>query len=168
MNFRSSRKRSRRAEVTLEVTSLVDVVFLLIIFLLVTTTFKQNEYAFVIDLPTSGVKEVTVSTDKTTVFITKDGDMYLLEVPADRPVDGGNVDPSKKVTAKELEARLKTLQERRPDASIAIRGERSTSYQSMMDVVSVLQDIGFRNIWFPYEFSDGGAGGGAPAPTPGP
>jgi len=32
----------------------------------------------------------------------------------------------------------------------------------MMDVVSVLQDIGFRNIWFPYEFS--GAGGGAPKP----
>lgn|GEM_PF-360663 len=163
MNFRDSRKRGRRAEVTLEVTSLVDVVFLLIIFLLVTTTFKQNEYAFVIDLPTSGVQEITVSSDKTTVFVTATGDMYLLEVPADRPVEGA-VDPSKKVDRKELERRLKALQERRPDASIAIRGERSTSYQSMMDVVSVLQDIGFRNIWFPYEF-DGKSG--PPAP-PGP
>lgn len=163
MNFRTSRKRSRRAEVTLEVTSLVDVVFLLIIFLLVTTTFKQNEYAFVIDLPTSGVKEVSVSTDKTTVFITENGDMYLLEIPADRAVDSANIDPSQKVTPAELEKRLKELQERRPDAGVAIRGERTTSYQSMMDVVSVLQDIGFRNIWFPYEFSGNGA---APAPPP--
>lgn len=162
MNFRSSRKRGRRAEATLEVTSLVDVVFLLIIFLLVTTTFKQNEYAFVIDLPTSGVKEVTVSSDKTTVFITKDGDMYLLEVPADRPVDAASVDTSKRVSQKELEARLRELRERRPDASIAIRGERTTSYQSMMDVVSVLQDIGFQHIWFPYEFN----GEGAPKPGP--
>ena len=160
MNFRTSRKRRRGAEVTLEVTSLVDVVFLLIIFLLVTTTFKQNEYAFVIDLPTSGVKEVTVSSDKTTIFITAKGDYYMLEVPADRPVDDSAMDPSLKVSADELKRRLEELQKRRPDAAIAIRGERTTNYQSMMDVVSVMQEIGFKNIWFPYEFS----GGGAPKP----
>ena len=152
MNFTKGRTRSRRAEVTLEITSLVDVVFLLIIFLLVTTTFKTHEFAFVIDLPTAGVKEVTVSSDKTTVFITEKGDLYLLEIQADRPLDGQTLDPSQKVTPAQLEARLAGLQERRPDAAIAIRGERTTSYQAMMDVVSLLQKIGVKNIWFPYEF----------------
>jgi len=162
VNFRKARGRSRRAEVTLEVTSLVDVVFLLIIFLLVTTTFKTNEFAFVIDLPTAGVKEVTVSSDKTTVFITEKGDYYLLEVAADRPLDGGNVDPSQRVSPDQLKRRLRDLQERRPDAAVAIRGERTTSYQSMMDVVSLLQEIGFKNIWFPYEFDPRAAAPPAP------
>lgn len=137
---------------TLEVTSLVDIVFLLIIFLLVTTTFKTNEYAFVIDLPTAGVEEVTVTSDKTTVFITADGDYFLLEVPADRATEAADLDPTKKISASALRERLEELKERRPDAAIAIRGERATSYQAMMDVVSVMQDLGFRNIWFPYEF----------------
>jgi len=159
LNFRgaqSSRGRARRSPVTLEVTSLVDVVFLLIIFLLVTTTFKKSEYAFVIDLPTSSEEEVRVSTDKTTVFITRDGDYFLLELPAERSLDRSSVDPQQRVTAAELRARLLALHEREPDSSIAIRGERETSYQSMMDVVSVLQSVGFRNIWFPYEHEESG------------
>lgn len=152
MNFRSgTRARGRRALATLEVTSLVDVVFLLIIFLLVTTTFKKNDYAFVVDLPTSSAEQIQVSTDKTTVFITKDGDMFLLEVPADRPLDAPDIDAGKKVSADELRERLTALFERRPDASIAIRGEKEASYQNMMDVVGTLQEVGFRNIWFPYE-----------------
>ncbi len=159
MNFRGGRARSKRSQVTLEITSLVDVVFLLIIFLLVTTTFKKNEYAFVIDLPTSSSEQVTVSGDKTTVFITKDGDFFLLEIPADRAVDTPELDPKQKVTEADLKRHLAELHRRKPDTAIAIRGEKRTSYQSMMDVVSVLQDIGFRNIWFPYEYEE---------PTPAP
>ncbi len=136
---------------TLEVTSLVDVVFLLIIFLLVTTTFNKDEHAFVIELPTSSSEQVTVASDKTTVFITREGDYFLLELPADRPIGEPALDPKQKVTQAQLEERLRGLHRRDPDASIAIRGEKRTSYQSMMDVVSVLQDIGFRSIWFPYE-----------------
>ena len=161
MNFRGgARARGRRTLATLEVTSLVDVVFLLIIFLLVTTTFKKNEYAFVVDLPTSSAEQIEVSTDKTTVFITKDGDMFLLEVPADRPLDAPDLDPSQKVSQAELKKRLAALFERRPDAAVAIRGEKDASYQTMMDVVGTLQETGFRNIWFPYEHQ----GAGSPPP----
>lgn len=155
MNFRGTAGRQRRrSQAVIEITSLIDVVFLLLIFLLITTTFKQQEYAFVIDLPTSSSEQVTVSTDKTTVFITKEGDTYLLELPPGEapgpPLPGSD----KKVDAATLQRRLKALHEKTPDAQIAIRAEKSTSYQSMMDVVGTLQDIGFRNIWFPYQLEE--------------
>lgn len=139
---------------------MVDVVFLLLIFLLVTTTFRKDEHAFIVDLPTSSTEQVTISSDKTTVFITKDGTYHLLTVPADQPVDGPELDATNKVDAAELRKQLAALHERKPDASIAIRGEKATSYQLMMDVMSVMQEVGFKNIWFPYEHS----GGQPPAP----
>ncbi|MFT7581094.1 MAG: biopolymer transport protein ExbD [Myxococcota bacterium] len=153
MNFRGARSRSRRAEATIEITSLIDVVFLLLIFLLVTTTFKKHEYAFVIELPTSSNEQVTVSTDKTTVFVTQDGDLFLLEVGGDSAgLDPPSLDKSSALTAEALEARLAQLKADNPDASIAVRGEKATSYQSFMGVIGLLQKVGFSNIWFPYEF----------------
>lgn len=162
MNFRG-KGRGRRAETAMDITSLVDVVFLLLIFLLVTTTFKKDEYAFQIELPTSSADEVTVTTDRTTVFVDTNGDLHLLTVPADGPDPTVTDADAQKVTRKELSAKLRELHARRPDASIAIRGEKTTSYQTMVEVVGAIQDAGFRNIWFPYEF-----GQDAPAPGPAP
>ncbi len=65
MNFRKAKKGSK-ALVTLDMTALIDVVFLLLIFLLVTTTFRRDEHAFVIDLVNSSSEQVTVTTDKST------------------------------------------------------------------------------------------------------
>lgn len=150
MNFRP--KTRRGPLVTLDITALIDVVFLLLIFLLVTTTFRRDEYAFIIDLPTSSVEEIQVSTDKTTIFVDKDGQAHLLMVPADAPAGAAkDISKAQKVSPEELKAALESLFQRRSDASIAIRGEKATSYQSMVEIVGVLQDIGFRSIYFPYE-----------------
>ena len=149
MRFRTDQGRRRRPATTIDITSLVDVVFLLLIFLLITTTFRRNEYAFPITLPTSSAQEVTVTTDKTTVFIDAKGGLHLLMVPADA---GTDAPPSPQaITVDELKEALSTLHARRPDAPVAIRGEQSTSYQRMIDVVSIIEGEGFRNIWFPYE-----------------
>ena len=150
MNLRP-RSRGRRAATTIDITSLVDVVFLLLIFLLVTTTFKRQEHAFPIELPTSSVEQVTVTSDKTTVFITRDGQLRLLTVPLDLE-DGEEGEASvTEVTEEGLRERLRDLHKRRPDTPIAIRGEKETRYQRMIDVVALIEEVGFRNIWFPYD-----------------
>ena len=62
MSIRARRARGRgRAQTVIDITSLLDVVFLLIIFLIVTTTFRKNEHAFVVELPTSGTEVVEVT-----------------------------------------------------------------------------------------------------------
>ncbi len=175
MRFRSPRSR-RRAEVAIDITSLVDVVFLLLIFLLVTTTFKRDEHAFPIELPTSSMEQVTVTTDKTTIFITRDGDLHLLTVPGDLAAGGHSegergggpaAASSEPVSEVDLQARLEALRARRPDAPIAIRGEKETSFQRMIDVVAMVEGAGFTNIFFPYEKADGEGGEGSPPPPRG-
>ncbi len=167
MNFRSTGGRRGRVETTIDITSLVDVVFLLLIFLLVTTTFKREEHAFPVELPTSSVKQVTITTDKTTIFITKDGELHLLTVPADAaPGHPAGAGAANKVTEEELKQRLAELHERRPDAPVAIRAEQETRYQKMIDVVALVESAGFSNLFFPYELD--GSGGVAPQPAPAP
>jgi biopolymer transport protein ExbD len=162
MRFRSSFRRSR-AIVAIDITSLVDVVFLLIIFLLVSTTFKREEHAFPIDLPTAGTDQVTVTTDKTTIFVTKAGDLHVLVVPGDLP-EGATADDAKaeKVSREDLRAKLAELKRRHPDAPIAIRAEKDTSYQKMIDVVALIEEAGFTSLWFPYERTESPGGPQAP------
>lgn len=150
MNLRP-RSRGRRAATTIDITSLVDVVFLLLIFLLVTTTFKRQEHAFPIELPTSSVEQVTVTSDKTTVFITREGELRLLTVPLDAEEGEEAKATVEEVTADGLRTQLAALHKRRPNTPIAIRGEKETRYQRMIDVVALIEEVGFRNIWFPYD-----------------
>ena len=147
MNFRQARGGGRTAA-TIDITSLVDVVFLLLIFLLVTTTFKRDEHAFPIELPTAGVEQVVVSSDKTTIFVTAAGSLHLLMVPTDAE---GGMAKTEEVSREALITKLQALHTRRPDAPIGIRAEKDTSYQKMIDVVALVEQAGFRNIWFPYE-----------------
>lgn len=168
MNFGSQGGRRRRVETAIDITSLVDVVFLLLIFLLITTTFKREEHAFPVELPTSSVKQVTITTDKTTIFITKDGDLHLLTVPADAaPGEPTGAAAANKVSEDELKVRLAALHERRPDAPVAIRAEQETRYQKMIDVVALVESAGFTNLFFPYELDGAGAPAPGPAPSPG-
>ena len=146
---------------TVDITSLVDVVFLLLIFLLVTTTFKRDEHAFPIELPTSSTEHVTVTTDKTTIFITEAGELHLLTVPSDLEAGQDAVGTSSAVTEQALRTELEALRRRRPDAPIAIRGEKATRFQRMIDVVALVEGAGFTNIFFPYEQSDGALPGAA-------
>ena len=134
----------------IDITSLVDVVFLLLIFLLVTTTFKRQEHAFPIELPTSGTEHITVTTDKTTVFIARDGSLRLLSMAGEGP--GGEETTSvQEVERSALEALLVALHAKHPDAPIAIRAEKDTRYQLMIDVVGLIEKVGFHNVWLPYE-----------------
>ena len=156
MRFNRRRRGQKRVHAVIDITSLLDVVFNLIIFLVVTTSFNKDEHAFVIELPTATNEVVEVSSDKTTVYVTKSGDLYLLEV---RPGETAptKMNPSDKLSRQALLEALTALYAKTPDLPIAVRGEKDASYQKLMDVVSAIQQVGFKSVWFPYEFA---------APTP--
>jgi biopolymer transport protein ExbD len=153
MNFRNALSR-KRPLVAIDITALIDVVFLLLIFLLVTTTFRKDEHAFLIELPTAGVEEVSVTVDKTTVFVDRDGGLHLLTMASGQPVDPGSTSNATRVTPAELTTRLTTLHKKNPDQEIAVRGERQANFQKMVDVIAVIKNVGFRRIWFPYELEN--------------
>lgn len=73
---RSRRSRRERAEPTIDLTSMVDVVFLLIIFFMVSTTFITLESGLPVDLPQASSAEAQAE-GVPTVTITADERIYL-------------------------------------------------------------------------------------------
>jgi biopolymer transport protein ExbD len=154
MSIASRRHRGRsRSQTVVDITSLLDVVFLLIIFLIVSTTFRKSDHAFVVELPTSGTEVVEVTTDKTTVYVNRRGEFFLIERVGDGPDAAPAAGSDKPLSRAELEARLEALHAATPELPIAVRGEKDASYQTLMDVVGALQGVGFKSIYLPYELA---------------
>ena len=143
MNFRKSNK-GNKALVTLDMTALIDVVFLLLIFLLITTTFRRDEHAFVIDLVNSSSEQVTISTDKTTVFIAPDGGLHLLRTAGAQPTSAA-------LSIETLREQLLELKREQPEESLVIRGAKTAEYQRVVDILGMARDLGFADVSFAYE-----------------
>jgi len=121
-------KRSNIAG-TLSLTPLIDVVFLLLIFFLVTSEFEDEERRLDIVLPsatsavpmTSKPREVVVDIDET-------GKVYLR----------GKVTPMK-----ELEELLKNAVANNPTSqTVVIRADQATSFQPVVNVMDVCNRTG--------------------------
>ena len=75
--MRSGRRYTRRKVVGIDLTPMVDVVFLLIIFFMVSTTFITLESGLPVDLPQAQSPQSPTS-DLPTITITKDEEIFLL------------------------------------------------------------------------------------------
>ncbi len=79
MNFRAA-KRSR--SLILNITSLIDVMFLLVIFFTVTSTFR-NQPAITLVLPRSATA-VEAAETPSIIYLTADGSVFLNDAPVAR------------------------------------------------------------------------------------
>jgi len=76
VQFASESRNSRRAEVVIDITSLVDIVFQLVIFFVLTTTFVSNP-GIEVDLPRAKSHEIQHKTEEVVVALTADGKIIL-------------------------------------------------------------------------------------------
>ena len=68
----------RRADPTLELTPLIDGVFLLLLFFLITTTFaRPQESQLPLNLPSAAAGESTTPGERVVIFVTADGSLQL-------------------------------------------------------------------------------------------
>lgn len=74
-----NRPRSRSEEVFINLTPLIDVVFLLLIFFMVSTTFATIRYGIKVNLPKTTTPQEKVK-ENIVISITKDGRIYLGKV----------------------------------------------------------------------------------------
>lgn len=72
MGFRRKVSESPRVELT----PMIDVVFLLLIFFMISTTFIERP-GVTIDLPEGGSQQVATEKQEVEVYLTDDGDLYL-------------------------------------------------------------------------------------------
>ena len=130
MVFRE-RKRSRNVE--LNVTSLVDVLFLLLIFFMLTSTFKHAG-ELELNLPESstarpaGAGSASASVD---LVLTAKGTLMLDGAP---------------VTFETLPDRLRALRKRRPEAQVMIEAETSVQHGQVVRLLDAVRTAGFAGV----------------------
>lgn len=122
-----SKYRKERTKIQADLTPLIDVVFLLIIFFMVTTTF-DNFGAVEIDLPSSTIED-TNKNKSIEVIIDKDSNYFISE-------DG-------KLTAIKLEdlgSYLNSVKE------ATVSADKNIKYQTVMDVITKIKENGVENL----------------------
>ena len=116
----------------LNLTPMIDVVFLLIIFFLVGSTFSEAERQFDVQVPAvSAAKPLTAPPDQLVININRDGRIAL-----------GN----KSVTLDQLTTELNQARERFADQAVVIRGDGEGKYQWVANVLSACHKAQIRNF----------------------
>lgn len=128
MDFSLERKRR---PLILELTPLIDVVFLLLIFFMVSTTFVNEPSALELDLPTSSSSDVIPQGEDVGIDLMADGRVF---------VDG------KGVTIDELRATLRQIARDAPATQVVVRGDAGVDVQRLVDVLSVAHDLGLSSF----------------------
>ena len=129
MNLKNNSKSRKRDETVIDLTSMVDVVFLLIIFFLVTTTF-QKERTINLDLAKSKSSKEYKKNDGLTISVDKEGKYYYQK---------------KEVSL----AKMKDiLQNENKKGLILIKSDKDAAYKYVVNIMSLLQDLDLNNIDF--------------------
>jgi biopolymer transport protein ExbD len=129
MNFR---KRGRRPATQIDLTPLIDVVFQLLIFFLITTTFVQNP-GIEVDLPKA-----------TTAQVAQDGEQVIVGVTK----DGRYVHQGRAVSDDELEEALKARMPTSPDRApvMVIQADEGTPHGKVVHVMDLARRLGYGQL----------------------
>jgi biopolymer transport protein ExbD len=110
-------------EPQLNLTPMIDIVFLLIIFFMVGTRFSEIEQQYDVELPTAApVEPMTSRPDAIVLNVTRSGDVTI----------GGEP-----VSVEELKDRLETARKAYAEQAVLIRGDGEGMYQSIVDVMDI-------------------------------
>ncbi|HHZ70713.1 MAG TPA: biopolymer transporter ExbD [Methylococcaceae bacterium] len=129
MNFRHRKKRN----LEISITPMIDVVFLLLIFFMVTTTFNKNT-ALQITLPESGSKEL-VPRKLLVLSIDSTSQYYLNEQPL--------VDNKLSTLTRSLASVFKDKEQ-----ALVINADALAPYQAVVNALDIAGRVGFVQITF--------------------
>ena len=118
----------RREHLGLDLTPVIDVVFILLIFFLVTSVFKKDELALMLDLPTSKAKEIQVKQEQ--IFI---------ELSVNKLAIKGI-----EVSFESLEDNLKSIKNK--EESVIVRIDKKVPYERVVKVLDLLQKYSLNNL----------------------
>ena len=118
----------RRESLTLDMTPLVDVVFLLLIFFLVTSVFKKDELALMLNLPSS--KEGSKVVDKKELII---------ELSKDKIAINKDI-----LTFEEVDVKLATVKDK--ERPIVVRIDKDVKYERIIKLFDLLEKYGLHNL----------------------
>lgn len=118
----------RRETLTPDMTPLVDVVFILLIFFIVTSVFKKEELALLLNLPDSQAQTLEVEKENITIELSKE--KLALK--------------GKEITLDVLEEELKQITDKK--RAVIVRIDEEVIYKKIMGVLDLLQKYELNNL----------------------
>lgn len=125
--------RERRAKApSLALTSMLDVIFLLLCFFVTASVFSQWESEISISLPSASSAETPGRLPGEVILnVAKDGSVTV---------------NAKKLSLEDLGSRLRKVAEFYPGQPVVIRADRDTAYSSLVDVIDPCRNAGVWNF----------------------
>lgn len=125
MQFRTKKKK----RVSINITSLIDVVFLLLIFLMVSSTFLEQP-GIKLELPHADTAEV-VNQKEFTLFVDKVGNLYL---------NNNEVDMAK------LEEKLKKVLPEMKDGALILKADQDVTHGTVVRIMDSVKKSGVKKL----------------------
>lgn len=127
-------KRRSGGDLILEITPLIDVVFLLLIFFMLATTFDDTA-AFKIDLPKSTVAKTKSTLKEVQILIDKDRNIYV-------KYDDGAKSNQEQVTLEEFLNFVSDKLNASDNKDVVISADKSIDYGFIVEIMSLLKEAG--------------------------
>ncbi len=124
--------KKRKEELQINLTPLIDVVFLLLIFFMVSTSFKK-ETKISLDLPEAAGELLEAKPQAMEINVTKNGDVF---------VNGQTVINRQISSIKEAIASVSSD----PNIQLIISADADAPYQSVISVMDAAGQLGYSNL----------------------
>ena len=125
---------------SLELTPLIDMVFLLLIFFLVATTFHQEEREMQIALPVAtSAGPISALLQELVVNIDEEGNIIL----------GG-----RRMEPQDLRSMIAEAVEVNPQQKVTVRGDRRTAYANIVTVLDICKGAGIQEPYLDTVLTD--------------
>jgi biopolymer transport protein ExbD len=114
------------------IVSLIDILAILLIFVIVTTTFKRDQPSVVINLPDSKTATAAPQQDDTAILaLTKDQQLFLNNQP---------------VQLADLKSALEQMLADHPNRALALNADKAAPFGFVISVMDVLKEANVRNV----------------------
>lgn len=131
-------KRRGKGELTLEITPLIDVVFLLLIFFLVATTFEDINSGIKIELPQSTIREIK-DIKEIQIAIDKNKNIVLNYKEKGKTQ---KVKINKENLKAELEEKFKNSDEK----NVVISADKKLDYGYIVEIMTISKEAGANSL----------------------
>ncbi len=129
MRFYTRKKRAP----SIVIVSLIDILAILLIFFIVTTTFNKSQPQLQINLPEAKTAE-SAPADKT--------EPLILRVKSDEEITLGD----QKVSLDQLAETLKSTRAKSPERPLALQADRDAPFGVVVKVLDALKQAGVKNV----------------------
>lgn len=130
----------QKAGISIEMTPMIDMVFLLLIFFLVATTFHQTEREMQIALPVAS-SSAPISAMLQELIVNVDVEGRII-------VGGRRIDPDR------LQSMVSEAVAVNPQQKVTVRGDRRTAYANIVTVLDICKGAGIQEPYLDTVLTD--------------